>query len=43
VGHLKEIRAITTRYDKLTVNYVAMVQVALVFSYLRHLHLPDSA
>lgn len=43
VGHLKEFRAIATRYDKLAVNYVAMVQVALIFSYLRHLYPSDSA
>lgn len=43
VGHLKECRAIATRYDKLAVNYLAMVQVALIFSYLRHLHPSDTA
>ncbi|MFY1830313.1 IS5 family transposase [Myxococcus fulvus] len=43
VGHLKDKRAIGTRYDKLAVNYLAMVQVALICSYLRHLHPSDRA
>ncbi len=43
VGHLKEPRAIGTRYDTLAVNYVAMVQVALIHSCLRHLHPSDRA
>jgi len=43
VGWLKECRAIATRYDKLAVNYLAMVQVALIHSYLRHLHPSDRA
>lgn len=41
VGFLKECRAIGTRYDKLAVNYLAMVQVALIHIYLRHLHPSD--
>ena len=41
VGYLKENRAIGTRYDKLASNYLAMVQVALISSYLRHLHPSD--
>lgn len=43
VGHLKECRAVATRYDKLAVNYEATVQVALIFSYLHRLYPSDSA
>ena len=43
VGLLKACRAIGTRYDKLAVNYQAMVQVALIHIYLRHLHPSDRA
>lgn len=43
VGHLKECRAIATRCDKLAVNNLSMVQVALLFSCLRRLHPSDSA
>lgn len=43
VGHLKDKRAVGTRYDKLAVKSLAMVQVALICSYLRHLHPSDWA
>ncbi|WAS89511.1 MULTISPECIES: IS5 family transposase [unclassified Corallococcus] len=43
IGHLKDKRAIGARYDKLALNYLALVQVALIFSYLRHLHPSDTA
>ncbi|MCY0996732.1 transposase [Myxococcus sp. MISCRS1] len=43
VGHLKDKRAVGTRYDKLAVNDLSMVQVARIRSYLRHLHPSDRA
>lgn len=35
VGWLKEFRAVATRYDKLALNYLATVQVAIIQRYLR--------
>jgi transposase len=34
VGWLKEHRSLATRYDKLAVNYLAMVQIAFIRRYL---------
>jgi transposase len=42
IGHLKDKRAIGTRYDKLALNDQSLVQVALIF-YFRHLHPLDRA
>ena len=41
VGWLKECRAVFTRYDKLAVNYLAMVKLAVIQRYLRILDSPD--
>lgn len=35
IGWLKESRAVATRYDKLALNYMATVQVAMIQRYLR--------
>jgi transposase len=35
VGWLKESRALATRFDKLAVNYLATVQLAMIRRYLR--------
>ena len=35
VGRLKECRALGTRYDKLAVNYLATVKLAMIQRYLR--------
>jgi hypothetical protein len=43
IRHLQGNRAIGTRYDKLAVNYLSLVQVARVHSYQRHLHPSDRA
>ncbi len=44
VGWLKENRAVGTRFDKLAVNYLAGVQLAMIRRYLRILCAqPDSA
>ena len=40
VGWLKERRRIGTRFDKLAVNYLAMVKLAMIEMYLNRLH-PD--
>lgn len=37
IGHLKECRRICTRYEKLAVNFKAMVTLAMIALYLRHL------
>jgi transposase len=43
VGWLKESRAVGTRFDKLAVNYLATVQLAMIRRYLRVLSTqPDS-
>ena len=34
-GHLKEHRRIATRYDKLGVNFVAMIQLAFVLTFIK--------
>ena len=36
VGWLKERRRIATRYEKLAVNYRAMVHIAFILHYLKH-------
>jgi hypothetical protein len=41
IGWLKESRAVATRYDKLAVNFLATVHVAMIERYLRLLCLPD--
>ena len=41
-GHLKEKRRIATRYEKLGANFVAMIQLAFVLSFLKIL-LSDTA
>jgi transposase len=35
VGWLKECRAVATRFDKLAVNYLATVKLAMIQRYLR--------
>lgn len=35
VGWLKECRAVATRFDKLAVNYLATVELAMIQRYLR--------
>jgi len=35
VGWLKECRAVATRFDKLAVNYLATVKLAMIERYLR--------
>lgn len=35
VGWLKEARSVATRYEKLAVNYLQMVKLAIVQRYLR--------
>jgi transposase len=37
VGRLKESRRVATRYEKLAVNYLAVVHVAMIRVYLREL------
>lgn len=41
IGWLKECRAVFTRYDKLAVNYLAMVKLAIIQRYLRIVDSPD--
>jgi transposase len=41
-GHLKEKRRIATRYEKLAVNFVAMIQLAFILTFLKTL-LSDTA
>jgi transposase len=43
VGWLKENRRLATRYEKLAVNFLAMVKLAMIQRCLRVLHSPDSA
>lgn len=43
IGRLKEWRAVATRYEKLAVNYLATVQLALLRDYLRLLEPSDRA
>jgi transposase len=43
VGWLKENRRPATRYEKLAVNFLAMVKLAMIQRCLRVLHSPDSA
>jgi transposase len=42
VGWLKELRRIATRFEKLAVNYLAMIKLAIVGRYLR-IAFPDTA
>lgn len=42
VGWVKENRAVGTRFDKLAVNYLATVQLAMILRYLRKLTANDS-
>ncbi|MDB5324936.1 MAG: transposase [Phycisphaerales bacterium] len=37
VGRLKNCRRISTRYDKLAVNFAAMIDLAIISIYLREL------
>jgi transposase len=41
VGWLKECRAVATRFEKLAVNYLAMVKLAIIQQYLRRLDSSD--
>lgn len=41
-GHLKENRRIATRYEKLAANFIAMIQLAFVLTFLK-IHLSDTA
>lgn len=43
VGWLKECRALATRFEKLAVNYMGTVRLAMILRYLRLLDSPDSA
>jgi transposase len=43
VGWLKESRALATRFDKLAVNYVATIKLAMIQRYLRLLTRNDSS
>ncbi len=43
IGWLKECRAIATRFEKLAVNYLAMVKLAMIQRYLRILGSSDRA
>lgn len=43
VGWLKECRSVATRYDKLAVNFEAMVKLAMIQRYLRLLVPSDRA
>ena len=43
IGWLKEGRAVFTRYDKLSVNYLAMVKLAIIQRYLRIVDSSDRA
>jgi transposase len=43
IGWLKESRALATRFDKLAVNYLATVQLAILRRYLRILTTDDSS
>ena len=43
VGRLKECRAIATRFEKLAVNFLAMLKLALIERYLRILDSSDRA
>jgi len=43
VNWLKESRALATRFDKLAVNYVATVKLAILQLYLRKLAPHDSS
>ena len=38
MGWIKECRRIATRFEKLAVNYLAMLKVALIERYLRLMH-----
>lgn len=43
VGWLKENRRLATRYEKLAVNFLAMVKLAMIQRCLRMIHPPDRA
>lgn len=43
VGWLKECRSLATRFEKLAVNFLAMVKLAMFRRCLRLLHSPDRA
>jgi hypothetical protein len=43
IGHMKDKPAVGTRFDKLALTYQAMVQAALINSYVRRLHPSDNA
>jgi transposase len=43
VGWLKECRAVATRFEKLALNYLAMVKLAMIQRYLRLLDSSDSS
>ena len=43
IGWLKECRAVFTRYDKLGVNYLAMVKLAIIQRYLKIVDSSDRA
>lgn len=43
IGWLKECRALATRFDKLAVNFLGTVRLAIILRYLRLLDSPDRA
>lgn len=43
VGWLKECRAVATRFEKLALNYLAMLKLAILQRYLRILYSSDRA
>jgi len=42
MGWLKECRRIATRFEKLALNFLAMIKLAIIRRYLRILHLSDT-
>lgn len=42
VGHLKQARRVATRHEKLALNYLAVVQVAVIARHLRRLAPSDT-
>jgi transposase len=43
IGWLKECRSVATRFEKLAVHYLGMVQLAIIERYLKLLARPDPA
>ena len=43
IGWLKECRALATRFERLAVNFLGTVRLAIILRYLRLLDSPDRA